>query len=42
MVMVDDEAVRKNRMSLLSKIGGAVMQIADVTRIVVDRRDYRA
>jgi glycyl-tRNA synthetase beta chain len=41
MVMVDDPAVRKNRMSLLRKIGGAVSQIADVTKIVVDRRDYR-
>jgi glycyl-tRNA synthetase beta chain len=42
MVMVDDEAVRKNRMSLLRKVGGAVMKIADVTKIVVDRRDYRS
>jgi glycyl-tRNA synthetase beta chain len=42
MVMVEDEAVRKNRMSLLRKVGGAVMKIADVTKIVVDRRDYRA
>ena len=41
MVMVDDEAVRTNRMSLLRKVGGAVMRIADVTKIVVDRRDYR-
>jgi glycyl-tRNA synthetase beta chain len=41
MVMVDDEAVRKNRMSLLRKIGGAALKIADVTKIVVDRRDYR-
>ncbi len=41
MVMVDDQAVRKNRMSLLRKVGGAVSQIADVTKIVVDRRDYR-
>jgi glycyl-tRNA synthetase beta chain len=41
MVMVDDEAVRKNRMSLLRKVGGAVMRVADVTKIVVDRRDYR-
>jgi glycyl-tRNA synthetase beta chain len=41
MVMVDDEAVRKNRMSLLRKAGNAVMKIADVTKIVVDRRDYR-
>lgn len=42
MVMVEDEAVRKNRMSLLRKIGGAVSQIADVTKIVVDRRDYKS
>jgi glycyl-tRNA synthetase beta chain len=42
MVMVDDEAVRKNRMSLLRKVGGAVMKVADVTKIVVDRREYRA
>jgi glycyl-tRNA synthetase beta chain len=41
MVMVDDEQVRTNRMSLLRKVGGAVMKIADVTKIVVDRRDYR-
>jgi glycyl-tRNA synthetase beta chain len=42
MVMVEDEAVRKNRMSLLRKAGNAVKKVADVTRIVVDRRDYRA
>jgi glycyl-tRNA synthetase beta chain len=42
MVNVDDESVRRNRMSLLRKVGGAVMKIADVTKIVVDRRDYRA
>lgn len=42
MVNVDDEALRRNRMSLLRKIGGAVAKIADVTKIVVDRRDYRA
>jgi glycyl-tRNA synthetase beta chain len=41
MVMVDDEVVRRNRMSLLRKVGGAVMKVADVTKIVVDRRDYR-
>src|SRR5205085_1588602 len=41
MVMVDDEGVRRNRMSLLRKIGSAVMKIADVTRIVVDRSEYR-
>ena len=42
MVMVDDEAVRRNRIALLQKVGGAVLAIADVTKIVVDRRDYRA
>ncbi|HVE72069.1 MAG TPA: glycine--tRNA ligase subunit beta [Thermoanaerobaculia bacterium] len=42
MVNVEDEGVRRNRMSLLRKVGGAVMKIADVTKIVVDRRDYRA
>jgi glycyl-tRNA synthetase beta chain len=42
MVMVDDERVRRNRMSLLRKVGGAVLRIADVTKMVVDRRDYRA
>jgi glycyl-tRNA synthetase beta chain len=42
MVNVEDEGVRRNRMSLLRKVGGAAMKIADVTKIVVDRRDYRA
>lgn len=42
MVNVEDAAVRANRMSLLRKVGGAVLQIADVTKIVVDRRDYRS
>jgi len=41
MVNVEDPSVRGNRMSLLRKVGGAVMKIADVTKIVVDRRDYR-
>ena len=41
MVMVDDEKVRRNRMSLLRKVGNAVMKIADVTKIVVDRSEYR-
>jgi glycyl-tRNA synthetase beta chain len=41
MVMVDDEALRKNRMSLLRKVGNTVMKIADVTKMVVARRDYR-
>jgi glycyl-tRNA synthetase beta chain len=42
LVNVDDPAVRENRLSLLRKVGGAAMKIADVTRIVIDRRDYRA
>lgn len=42
MVNVDDAALRANRMSLLRKVGGAVLKIADVTKIVVDRRDYRS
>jgi glycyl-tRNA synthetase beta chain len=41
MVMVEDEALRRNRMALLHKIGSAVAGIADVTKIVVDRREYR-
>lgn len=42
MVMVEDEAVRRNRMSLLRRIGDAVSRIADLTKIVVDRSEYRA
>ncbi|HEX8618471.1 MAG TPA: glycine--tRNA ligase subunit beta [Thermoanaerobaculia bacterium] len=41
MVNVEDARVRANRMSLLRKVGGAALRIADVTKIVVDRRDYR-
>ncbi|MCU1229050.1 MAG: glyS [Acidobacteria bacterium] len=41
MVNVDDETVRRNRMSLLRKVGNSVSSIADVTKIVVDRREYR-
>ncbi|MEO6259604.1 MAG: glycine--tRNA ligase subunit beta [Thermoanaerobaculia bacterium] len=41
MVMVDDPAVRANRMSLLRMIGSAVGRIGDVTKIVVDRSEYR-
>ena len=41
MVMVDDEGLRSNRLSLLRKIGSAVNRIADVTKIVVDRSEYR-
>ncbi|MFZ2493344.1 MAG: glycine--tRNA ligase subunit beta [Thermoanaerobaculia bacterium] len=42
MVMVDDEKVRSNRMSLLRKIGLSVAAIGDLTKIVVARSDYRA
>src|SRR5438105_1701270 len=42
MVMVDDPSVRANRMSLLRKIGNTVLRIADVTKIVVDRSEYRS
>ena len=41
MVMVDDQELRTNRIALLRKVGSAAMKIADVTKIVVDRRDYR-
>jgi glycyl-tRNA synthetase beta chain len=41
MVMVEDEAVRRNRMSLLRKVGSAVAKIADVTKIVIDRSTFR-
>jgi glycyl-tRNA synthetase beta chain len=41
MVMVEDETLRRNRMALLHRIGSAVSGIADVTKIVVDRREYR-
>ena len=41
MVMVEDEKTRRNRMSLLRRVGSAVTRIADVTKIVVDRREYR-
>lgn len=40
LVNVEDERVRKNRVSLLKKVGGLVRRIGDVTKIVVDRKDY--
>ncbi|MEO8217585.1 MAG: glycine--tRNA ligase subunit beta, partial [Acidobacteriota bacterium] len=40
MVVVDDAAVRDNRMALLRQVGTAVRKIADVTKIVVDRSNY--
>ena len=42
MVIVDDPDVRDNRKSLLRKVGSAVLKIGDVTKIVVDRSEYRA
>jgi len=39
MVNVDDSGIRQNRIALLRRVGGAVAPIADVTRIVVDRRE---
>jgi glycyl-tRNA synthetase beta chain len=42
MVNVEDPRVRRNRMSLLRKVGSAVKKIGDVTKIVVDRSEYRS
>ncbi|HEV7241975.1 MAG TPA: glycine--tRNA ligase subunit beta [Thermoanaerobaculia bacterium] len=42
MVMVENAAVQSNRKSLLVKVAWIIRPIADVTKIVVDRRDYRA
>ncbi|MCM2316822.1 MAG: glycine--tRNA ligase subunit beta, partial [Thermoanaerobaculia bacterium] len=42
MVMVDDTAVRDNRMALLLAVGRAAGKIADVTKIVVDRRELKS
>jgi glycyl-tRNA synthetase beta chain len=41
MVMVEDEALRRNRMALLRQVGSAVGKIAEVTKIVIDRADYQ-
>lgn len=41
MVMVDDEKVRLNRMALLDSVGLSARRIADVTRIVVDRKELQ-
>ncbi len=41
MVMVEDENLCRNRMSLLRKVSGTVLKIADVTKIVVARSDYK-
>ncbi|MGA7614012.1 MAG: glycine--tRNA ligase subunit beta [Thermoanaerobaculia bacterium] len=42
MVMVDDLEVRKNRFALLRNVGTIARRIADVTRIVVDRKGYES
>ena len=42
MVMVDDVRVRLNRKALLRDVGRMASQIADVTRIVVDRRELQS
>jgi len=41
MVMVDDAELRENRMALLHSVGKAAGMIADVTKVVVDRRELR-
>lgn len=41
MVMVEDAAVQWNRKSLLVKVAWIIRPVADVTKIVVDRSDYR-
>ncbi|MDH5766924.1 MAG: glycine--tRNA ligase subunit beta, partial [Gammaproteobacteria bacterium] len=33
MVMVDDEAVKNNRLALLSKLAGLFMRAADISRL---------
>lgn len=40
LVMVEDAAIRANRMALLQQVGGSVRMIADVTKMVVARSDY--
>lgn len=40
MVMVEDAALRANRIALLRAVGGMVAKVADVTQIVVDRSSY--
>lgn len=42
MVMVDDVRVKQNRMALLQRVGRAVFGIAEVTKIVVNRNEYKA
>jgi len=40
MVMVEDPAIRANRIALLKKVGSTVESIADLAQIVVARSDY--
>ncbi|HXI11037.1 MAG TPA: glycine--tRNA ligase subunit beta [Thermoanaerobaculia bacterium] len=40
MVMVDDTELRDERLALLDRVGRLVSGIADVTRLVVNRREY--
>lgn len=40
LVMVEDPAIRANRIALLQTVGSSVRMIAEVTRIVIDRSDY--
>jgi glycyl-tRNA synthetase beta chain len=41
LVMAEDERVRQNRIALLRRCGDLVGRIADVTRIVVARKEYQ-
>ncbi|HET9766717.1 MAG TPA: glycine--tRNA ligase subunit beta [Thermoanaerobaculia bacterium] len=41
MVMVDDAAVRSNRLALLQSIGRTLSRVARLTEMVVEKADYR-
>jgi len=41
MVMVDDEALRANRVALLRSIHTAVSRTADLTELVIDKAEHR-
>lgn len=41
MVMVDDEALRLNRVALLQEIGAVISRTADLTELVVDKAEHR-
>ncbi len=41
MVMVDDAAVRSNRLALLQSIGRTLSPVARFTELVVEKADYR-